>query len=268
MGSSKLNDVTAKIFEKSSINCTESGSPNSFNISSFVLPAEEYFNHHLLQLSSGIEETGDFNWGNFIGLVIIWTLTALCLIKGVKWIGRISYITATLPYLIIGILFVRGVTLDGAINGLNFYLFKPNFEKLWIFETWIAAATQMCFSLSIGFGGLLSLASYNKRNHNFYRDALIVIFCDSFMSIFGGCAVFSIMGFLSKHTGRDVTELIEGGLTQGFVTALVDQMPFLLPRQWIVVTSVCFVSFIAGLSMCTQVTERLLNYLFHQKIMF
>ena len=56
------------------------------------------------------------------------------------------------------------------------------------------AATQIFFSLSLGFGALIAFSSYNPVHNNMMRDAYIVVICDCLTAVFGGIVIFSILG--------------------------------------------------------------------------
>jgi solute carrier family 6 (neurotransmitter transporter, glycine) member 5/9 len=62
-------------------------------------------------------------------VVLAWIIVYFCIWKGVKSTGKVVYITALFPYLLLIIFLIRAVTLDGAIIGLE-YFFIPKWEKL------------------------------------------------------------------------------------------------------------------------------------------
>ena len=67
---------------------------------------------------------------------------------GVKSTGKVIYVTATLPYLLLAVLLIRGVTLPGSMTGIKFFLL-PDFSKL------LDINVSMTISLNIVFGSLI-----------------------------------------------------------------------------------------------------------------
>ena len=78
---------------------------------------------------------------------------------------------------------------------------------------WYAAVDQAFFSLGVGFGVIIMLASFNSFSHNVYRDATIISFADTFTSILAGCTIFAILGHLSELLGVEVQDVVKGGGT-------------------------------------------------------
>ncbi len=66
------------------------------------------------------------------------------------------------------ILLVKGLTLDGALNGVK-YLFTPDWSLLKSSQVWIDAVTQVFLSYGLGIGAITGLGSYNKFNNNCYK---------------------------------------------------------------------------------------------------
>ncbi|KAI6181637.1 Snf-9 [Aphelenchoides besseyi] len=256
-----------------------------------VSPAEEFFENYVLEKTKTIDEMGGFNLKVVAALAIAWILTCLVLCKGVKIMGKLSTFTATIPYAIIVLFFVRGVTLDGAEEGLKFYMTQPNMTKIYEITTWKTAATHVCYSLAIGFGGLMSLSSFNGHHHNCFKDALIITVADGFMSMFGGTAVFSVLGFMAKQLNSNIDDVVQSGtglafiaypeamsrmpmpwlwsllffsmlfilgissqfgLAEVMITALYDQCPSLRKHKTYIAIGVCMLLFLMGLIMTTR----------------
>ena len=73
---------------------------------------------------------------------------------------------------------------------------------------WLDAATQMFFTLTLGFGALVAFSSYNPVRNNCMRDAYIVVLINCGTSIFAGVVVFSILGYRELKTGMPAAEVI------------------------------------------------------------
>ncbi|XP_073342554.1 sodium- and chloride-dependent transporter XTRP3-like [Pagrus major] len=157
-------------------------------------PTQYFFFRETLNISPSIEENGGIHTGQALCLVLAWMITYLFIVRGVKSTGKVVYFTATFPYVVLFIYLIRGITLHGAVNGVK-YMFIPKMEQLADPNTWINAATQIFFSLGLGFGSLIAFSSYNHYNNNFERQAIIVSMINSGTSIFASIVTFAIYGF-------------------------------------------------------------------------
>uniref|UniRef100_A0AAR2IXW3 Transporter n=1 Tax=Pygocentrus nattereri TaxID=42514 RepID=A0AAR2IXW3_PYGNA len=181
-------------------------------------PSERYWDVVALQRTSSMDETGPVVWHLALCLLLGWILIAAALFKGIKSSGKVVYFTATFPYAVLLILLIRGVTLEGARNGIEYYIgSQSNLTKLSEAEVWKDAATQIFFSLSIAWGGLTALASYNKFHNNCYKDSIIVCITNCSTSIFAGFAIFSILGHMAHVYGKPVSEVAQAGFGLAFI---------------------------------------------------
>ncbi|KAM4627801.1 LOW QUALITY PROTEIN: solute carrier family 6 member 4a [Polymixia lowei] len=168
-------------------------------------PAEEFYTRQVLQvhLSPGLHQLGSVSWQLALCLLFIFTIVYFSIWKGVKTSGKVVWVTATFPYLVLLVLLVRGATLPGAWRGVVFYL-KPDWGKLLSTTVWIDAAAQIFFSLGPGFGVLLAFASYNPFHNNCYKDALVTSSVNCLTSFLSGFVIFTVLGYMAEMRQQEV----------------------------------------------------------------
>ncbi|CAG0881434.1 unnamed protein product [Darwinula stevensoni] len=181
-----------------------------------VPASEEFWMKFVLQLSPGIHDLGEVRLELMITLVVAWIIICACLFKGVKTSGKVVYFSVTFPYVVLIMLLVRGLTLPGAFDGIVYYL-HPRWEQLRNFKVWGDAATQIFYSVGPAWGGLLTMASYNRFHHDFNREALIVPIINCVISVLAGFIVFAVIGFMAKETGSPIEKVVSQGPGLAFI---------------------------------------------------
>uniref|UniRef100_A0AAQ5XVX2 Solute carrier family 6 member 11a n=1 Tax=Amphiprion ocellaris TaxID=80972 RepID=A0AAQ5XVX2_AMPOC len=195
----------------------------------------EFWQRRVLHISSGIETLGKVQWDLSLCLLLSWVICYFCVWKGVRSTGKATYVTATFPFVMLFVLFVRGMSLPGAFHGIKYYLY-PNPARLADPQVWMDAGTQIFYSYAICLGCLTTLGSYNKYNNNCYRDSFYLCLLNSGTSFISGFAIFSVLGYMSEKMGVDITAVAESG--PGLVFIVYPQAVTLLP--WPQVWSACF----------------------------
>jgi len=110
-------------------------------------------------------------------------------IRGIKR-GIESWNKVLMPmlFIILLILILRSVTLDGAWDGVVFYL-KPDFSKITV-KTVIEALGQCFFSLSLGMGAMITYGSYLPKDEKILNSAMEISLLDSLVAFLAGLAIF------------------------------------------------------------------------------
>jgi NSS family neurotransmitter:Na+ symporter len=101
---------------------------------------------------------------------------------------------------------------QNVLNGLG-YLWNPDFSQLTHFETWLAAAGQIFFSLSVGFGVILNYASYLKKKDDIALSAMTASATNELFEVgFGGLITITAAFVFLGASG------VGGGFGLGFQT--------------------------------------------------
>lgn len=179
-------------------------------------PNAYYYGDFLHSTDSALH-LGSINFRVLIGLIIVWAGTYFLCSKSIdKGIEKVNKVL--LPLLAITILFVviRGVTLDGASAGLN-VLFTPDFTALKDPRIWLAAYSQVFFSLSVAMGIMITYSSYLPKDSDVVNTAYITGFANSAFELTVSLGVFGILGYMATQQGVPVDSVVEGGMGLAFI---------------------------------------------------
>ncbi|XP_062855388.1 sodium-dependent neutral amino acid transporter B(0)AT1-like [Trichomycterus rosablanca] len=155
-----------------------------------------------LNISTNIQDSGGLQWWMVLCLITSWAVLWVCCIRGIETTGKAVYITSTLPYVVLTIFLIRGLTLKGSISGIK-YLFTPDLKELANPTTWLDAGAQVFYSFSLAFGGLISFSSYNSVHNNCEQDAVIISFINGLTSVYSAIVIYSIIGFRATEKFDD-----------------------------------------------------------------
>lgn len=153
----------------------------------------------------------------FFPMALVWIVTIVVIALGVnKGLAVMNLIAMPLLLIMFVVLVGQSLFLPGAMEGLNAF-FTPNWEALGNPSVWSAAFSQIFFSLSVGFGIMITYSSYLKRKTDLTGSGLVVGFANSSFELLAGIGVFAALGFMAAASGQAVSDVAAGGLGLAFV---------------------------------------------------
>ncbi|ALC05439.1 putative sodium-dependent transporter [Corynebacterium deserti GIMN1.010] len=189
---------------------------------------DTYFFSDFLQFDSSAVVSMDIVPQIALALLVVWIAAVAVLAVGVdKGIGRVNMIFMPVLVIIFIIVVIQAILLPGAEIGLD-ALFTPNWEALKNPTVWVAAYGQIFFSLSVGFGIMLTYSSYLKPRTNLTNTGLVTGFANSSFEVLAGIGVFAALGFMAANSGVGVDEVATSGIGLAFVAfpTIINEMPF------------------------------------------
>ncbi|XP_023240509.1 sodium-dependent dopamine transporter-like [Centruroides sculpturatus] len=159
--------------------CLESADVNGTLPGNRTSPVVEFFEREVLELhlSEGIDDLGYPKWQLVLCLLAVFIIIYFALFKGVHSSGKVVWVTATAPYIILTILLFRGILLPGAKEGVIYYI-SPDISKL-----------------------------SDSQN----EDCIITTAVNSFTSLYSGFVIFVYLGYMANKHGVPINKVAADG---------------------------------------------------------
>ncbi len=174
----------------------------------------------------------DAYFGDYItsvGAPIFWfalfiTITALIVLLGVdKGIEKVSkFMMPVLIVLIIGIVIYTISTMDGAWQGVIYYI-KPDFSKFSVM-TVVAAMGQLFYSMSLAMGIMITFGSYMKKEISIEKSVKQIELFDTGVAFLAGLMIIPAV-FAFSHGNEEALTQKGPGLMFQYLPKIFDSIP-------------------------------------------
>lgn len=244
----------------------EISTDTALDANEYVKPFSNFLGNYI-----GSGESSFFTPSKMAIIAFILTISAnvYILFKGIsKGIEKFAKVALPTLFIMAIILLVRVLTLETengtALEGLKF-LWTPDFSSLKNPGVWIAAAGQVFFTLSLGFGAIITYASYIKQDQDIALNGLTSASLNESVEIFlgGSIAIPAAVAFFGVSGAVAIAQ--SGAFNLGFVSlpAIFASIPgnFLgievgrmLGFLWF------FLLFFAGLTSSVAITQPVITF--------
>lgn len=187
--------------------------------------ASEFYKNFTGQNAHGVIAGG--SWKTFVFWVLTFIVNIWLVFRGISK-GIEKFVSWAMPLMAVLalIVLVRVLTLgtpdpnhpdQNVVNGLG-YMWNPNFDALKKPGTWLDAAGQIFFSLSVGFGVIINYASYMRRKDDVVLSGLTASATNELFEVGFGGMITLTAAFIFLGTSNMIGAVQGGTFGLGFTT--------------------------------------------------
>ena len=192
-----------------------------------------FFMDTFLQVSDSPFNLGGIRWPILAGTALTWGISwAICYREVNHGIEKASMVFMPLLVVLTLVLVGWSLQLPGAWAAIKEHYLSAEWAKINPLTTggskvWVAAFGQIFFTLSLGFGIMITYASYLPKKTDIVGNALITSVLNCLYSFITGFAVFGTIGFMAASKGVKFEEAITSGPGLAFVVypEAINQLP-------------------------------------------
>ena len=190
---------------------------------------QNFFFNEFLQLSDSASHLAGVRVPILFATMLVWVLCWLICFRDIRHgIEKASIIFMPALFLLTIVIVIWTVNLEGAGTAIKEHYLHADWTKINLFasdpqirseagKVWAAAFGQIFFTLSLGFGIMITYASYLPEKSDIGKNALITAVVNCLYSFIAGFAVFGIVGFMAHSQSVPFSEAIKGGPQLAFV---------------------------------------------------
>ncbi|MFH0952836.1 MAG: sodium-dependent transporter [Verrucomicrobiota bacterium] len=224
------------------------------------------------QFLSGFQGTGagtiSFSWPAYAFLVATLLVNLGVLYGGIaKGIERLAVVGMPLLFVFAFVLLARVLTLgapdpavpeNNVVGGLGF-IWNPDFSQLRNAKVWLAAAGQVFFTLSVGFGIMACYASYLRRRDDVVVTGLSTAMTNEFAEVILGGSIAIPIAYAFFGLAATVAIAKGGAFNLGFMAMPVIFQKLVAGR--LLGTIWFFLLFIAGITSSVALLQGPVSFL-------
>ncbi|MBQ7412480.1 MAG: sodium-dependent transporter [Clostridia bacterium] len=154
----------------------------------------------------------------FMAIVVVFGFL-VCSFNMQKGLEKVTKVMMLALLALIFVLVIRSFTLEGAGEGLSFYLL-PNFERvkeIGLLNIIVAAMNQSFFTLSLGMGSMAIFGSFINKDRALMGESVTISVLDTVVAISSGLIIFPAFFTYMKTDGLSTAEVLSQTAGPGLI---------------------------------------------------